>query len=58
MGCIWRDRANLAEYCAGCSNHTRIGCIAHEEPKIRAAVRKTTQCYYRYGDLRNPEAEL
>jgi len=27
MGCIWKDRPNLHDYCATCSNATRYGCL-------------------------------
>jgi hypothetical protein len=27
MTCRWKDRPNLREYCACCSNSTRTGCL-------------------------------
>jgi len=32
MACIFKGRVNLREYCATCSNSSRIGCTLDADP--------------------------
>ncbi|MCK9593536.1 MAG: hypothetical protein M0Q91_16155 [Methanoregula sp.] len=45
MGCIWKGRANLQEYCATCSNGSRTGCLldAPAKPFIERAYKSPAE---------------
>jgi hypothetical protein len=58
MPCRFKDRPNLAEYCACCSNHSRFGCEIDSTIGQRHVMNKLKRRYFRMTDPAAPVVDL